>query len=46
MAKQFFHFGFRFREFVLLDDQFAREPSRFDRSDSFEDIERNTGHAD
>ena len=46
MAEQFFDFRFRFGEFVLPNDQFAREPRRFDRGESFEDIERHPGHSD
>jgi hypothetical protein len=46
MAKQFFHFRLRSGEFVLPNDQFVREPRRFDGSKPFEDIERHTGHSD
>jgi hypothetical protein len=45
MAEERFHFGFCFREFVLPNDQFPREPCRFDRGKPFENIERHASHA-
>ena len=46
MTKQFFHFRFGSGEFVLPNDQFARELRRFDCRESFEDIERHPRHSD
>lgn len=44
--QKFFYFGSGFEEFVLPNDQFARELRGFDRRESFEDIERHPGHSD
>ena len=46
MTEQLLYFRFRFREFILPNDQFPPEAGRFDRGESLEDIERHTGHSD
>jgi hypothetical protein len=45
VPKKIFDFSFCLREFVLPNDQFAREPCGLDRGKFLENVEWHAGHS-